>query len=121
MIEEVARVFLFLALGETLARLGGLPVPGPVIGLVLLYANLTWLGGVPESLGQVADGVLKAFGLLFVPAGVGVIAYLHLLQTDFLAIIGALIGGTIVTIAAVALLADRLDHPKQHEVLADAE
>ena len=43
------------------------------------------------------------------------------LQTDFLAIVGALIGGTIVTIAAVALLADRLDHPKQHEVLADAE
>jgi len=75
MIEEVARVFLLLALGEALARLGSVPVPGAVITLVLLYGNLTLLGRVPDSLAAIADRILQNFGLFFVPAGVARISH----------------------------------------------
>ena len=113
MIEEVARVVLCLAVGEVLARAATLPIPGAVIGLVLLYANLSWLGRVPDSLGSLADGILKNLGLLFVPAGVGIVAYLNLLRSDLAAIVAAILVGTVATIGTVAFIADRLTRLRQ--------
>ena len=113
MIEEVARLVFCLAAGEGLARAAALPIPGAVIGLVLLYANLSWLGRVPDSLGSLADGILKNLGLLFVPAGVGIIAYLHLLRSDLAAIVAAILVGTVATIGTVAFIADRLTRLRQ--------
>src|SRR3954452_16934916 len=108
MLEEIARVLFWLGVGEVLARLGLLPIPGPVIGLVLLYANLTLRRGLPDDLGALADRVLQLLGMLFVPAGVGVIAHLDLLRTEIVPILAAVIGGTAVTILATALVAQRV-------------
>ncbi len=108
MLEELARVLLWLGLGEVLARLGILPIPGPVIGLVLLYANTLFRRELPENLGALADRILQYLGMLFVPAGVGVIAYLDRLQTEIVPIVAAVIGGTVVTIGVTALAAERL-------------
>ena len=63
---------------------------------------------MPEALGGLADRVLQLFGLFFVPAGVGVVAYWPLLRADIAAITAALVGGTIVTIGVTALVAERL-------------
>ena len=51
-----------LAAGELLSRTGVLPFPGPVIGLLILFANLMVLGKVPEKLGTLADTVLGFLG-----------------------------------------------------------
>ncbi len=66
----------FAALGEGLARLLRVPVPGPVLGLLLLWlalglgvVRLSWLEGA-------ADHLLGVLGLLFVPATVGFTDYL---------------------------------------------
>jgi putative effector of murein hydrolase LrgA (UPF0299 family) len=75
--------------GETMARALALPMPGPVIGLVILVMLLfvverrhlvdsstidgTWLG-------KISNGLLAVLGILFVPAGVGVIQHFHLLR-----------------------------------------
>ena len=75
MLEQLARVLFWLACGEVVSRLGLLPVPGPVIGLVLLYLELAARGRLPDDLGALADRVLGLLGMLFVPAGVGVIAH----------------------------------------------
>jgi holin-like protein len=107
MLEEIARVLFWLGVGEVLARLGLLPIPGPVIGLVLLYANLTLRRGLPDDLGALADRVLQLLGMLFVPAGVGVIAYFDLLQAEIVPILAAIIGGTAVTIIVTAVVAER--------------
>lgn len=112
MIGELARVFICLALGEALARTGLIPIPGTVIGFILLYLNLTWRGRVPDALGGIADRILQNFGLLFVPAGVGVVTYLPLLRTDFAAIVAAIIGGTAVTIGVTGFVIDRFAHPQ---------
>jgi holin-like protein len=45
--------------------------------------------------------------MLFVPAGVGVIAYLDRLHTEIVPIVAAVIGGTVVTIGATAFAAER--------------
>lgn len=111
MLEAVARVFAWLSLGEVLTRLGLLPVPGAVTGFVLLYLDLLWHRRLPDDLGRLADRMLSLFGLLFVPAGVGVVAHADVLRSEFLPILAAVVGGTIVTllatIAAVTLATSR--------------
>ena len=102
MLEALVRVLVWLSLGEVLMRVGALPAPGPVIGLVLLYVDLTWRGQLPEALGALADRLLGLLGLLFVPAGVGVVAHADVLQAEFVPIAAAVVGGTLVTILATA-------------------
>ncbi|PZW41045.1 holin-like protein [Humitalea rosea] len=95
--------------GELLARAFGLPVPGPVVGMVLLFAALMLRRRpVPAGLNTTADGLLANLGLLFVPAGVGVVLYLPLLAREGPAIALAVVGGTLLTIAATGRLAQAL-------------
>src|SRR5579859_1548707 len=85
MIESLALILLCQLIGEVLVRLLHLPVPGPVIGMGLLFAGLVLRGGPPEKLEQTAGGLLSHLSLLFVPAGVGIMLHLDLIlsvETD---------------------------------------
>lgn len=97
--------------GELVTRFLGLPVPGPVAGMVLLFSLLAIKGSVPEDVGAVADILLRHLALLFVPAGVGVMAHMGLLGQDWLPISVALVGSTLATIAVTALVMNRLARP----------
>jgi len=84
------------------------PVPGPVVGMVVLFAGLLIRGRLPAGLGQVADAFLNNLSLLFVPAGVGVMLHVGLIGRDFAALSLALVASTLATIAVTALLMSRL-------------
>jgi holin-like protein len=85
-------------IGEVLARLVHLPVPGPVIGLVLLLCYLAGRGHVPDGVQATARGLLTHLSLLFVPAGTGVILHLQRLKSEWLPIMLALVVGTLLTL-----------------------
>ena len=91
-------------IGETIARLLALDLPGPVIGMVILFAGLIVRGGVPDGLRTTASGFLNNLSLLFVPAGVGVVTHLSLVADEWLAITSALAVSAVVTIAVTALV-----------------
>ena len=98
-------LILCCQLAGELARLAtGLPVPGPVIGMVLLFAGLMIKGAVPDGLGKVADGLLAHLSLMFVPAGVGVVLHLELMGEQSLALSVALVGSTLAAVAVTALV-----------------
>src|SRR5690349_8953139 len=103
MIRGIAALLLFQLLGESLVFLTGLPVPGPVVGLVLLFLVLLAsrdLGQETQvSVEQVANGLLANLGLLFVPAGVGVVALWSVVRGQGLAI------GVVLVLSAVFTLA----------------
>lgn len=107
MLEQIARVLFWLCIGEIASRSSLLPLPAPVTGLMLLYAELAIRGKVPGDLGSLADRLLQFLGMLFVPAGVGVIAYLNLLRVEAVPILAAVIGGTAITIFVTAIVANR--------------
>jgi holin-like protein len=95
--------------GEVLARSLALPIPGPVIGMVLLLLALLARGRpAPPSLAEVSDGLLNNLGLLFVPAGVGVVLHLPLLARDWAPLSLAILAGTLFGIAATGRLAQAL-------------
>lgn len=108
MLVELCRVITCLALGEILHRSGLVPVTGSVLGLLLLYTNLLYLQRVPKELGALADRVLQQFGMLFVPAGVGITTQLSAFDNHVLAILAAVLVGSSITIALTALVADHL-------------
>ena len=107
MLEQISRVLFWLCIGELAAR-AGFPLPAPVTGVVLLSVELTIRGQIPPDLGVLADRLLQFLGLLFVPAGVGVIAYLDLFKAELLPIAAAIVGGTAVTLFVTAVVANRL-------------
>jgi holin-like protein len=111
MLEQIARVMFWLCVGEIAARSGLLPLPAPVTGLILLYAELAVRGKLPDDLGVLADRLLQFLGMLFVPAGVGVIAYLNILKAEALPIFAAVIGGTAITLFVTMVVVSRLGIP----------
>jgi putative effector of murein hydrolase LrgA (UPF0299 family) len=104
----------FELLGEALRAAARLPVPGPVIGMLALAAVLVaWPGGVSPSAGEpraetelerVCHGLISHMGLLFVPAGVGVITEAAVLKAQWLPILVGVLGSTLVGLAVTALV-----------------
>lgn len=90
--------------GEAFAAVTGLPVPGPVVGMLVLFLVLLAHGDVPVGLATTTEGLLSHMSLLFVPAGVGVMVHLRLLAAEALPIVVALVGSTVLTIAVTALV-----------------
>jgi putative effector of murein hydrolase LrgA (UPF0299 family) len=95
MIQGLVQLFLFQALGELLSKFVLPFIPGPVLGLV---------GYVPASMDLVGSGILQHLGLLFIPASVGVVLYLPLLQANTWAITAALVLSVVATVAVTALV-----------------
>lgn len=89
--------------GESTVTALGLPFPGPVLGMVVLFVILAVRGGIPEDLSRVGNALLSNLSLLFVPAGVGVMAHFVLLANDWPALGAAVIGSTVLTVVVTAL------------------
>jgi len=99
--------------GEAIAYMTGIPVPGPVIGMALLLVGLILKKGLPEQLDNAASGLLRYLSLLFIPAGVGISLHFGLITKEWLPITASLIGATLMTIAFSGLCMKLLD--KSHE------
>lgn len=104
MLGYLTLIFCCQLVGELVVVAAGLPVPGPVIGMAILFVFLVVKGSLAPQLATVADTLLGNLSLLFVPAGVGVMLHLSLLGRDLLPISAALIFSTSLTIAVTALL-----------------
>ena len=102
MIAALATLLLFQLLGEALALLTGLPVPGPVLGLALLLVTLAWRPAWLQAIRPTTQGLLQHLSLLFVPAGVGVMQHLQRLGNEALAIGVALVLSTVVGLVVSA-------------------
>jgi holin-like protein len=111
-IQGLAALLLFQSLGEVIARWSHAPVPGPVIGLLLLMAVLvlrqrrqkpSW-----APLEQAADALLAHLSIFFVPAAVGVMLYWEPLAREGPAWIVAIVASTVAAIAVTAWVLERL-------------
>lgn len=90
--------------GEAFVRAFGLPVPGPVVGMVLLAMLMLARMPLPAEVGDVSGGLLKHLSLLFVPAGVGIVQHLGRLGDEGLRILLVLVVSTVVTLAVTAVV-----------------
>lgn len=103
MLAAITLLLLFQLAGEAIALFFALPVPGPVIGMGLLFAALAIHGRPSSELRATAQNLLQHLSLLFVPAGVGVMLHLERMGDEWLPIAAALLVSTLLTIAVTAL------------------
>lgn len=104
MIATLAIILSFQLVGEIAARALDLPLPGPVVGLLLLVATCILRPSVAERIRPTTLGLLQHLSLFFVPAGVGVVAHLGQFRQDGLAIALAVTVSTALAITAGALV-----------------
>ncbi len=104
MIAGLVQILLWQGAGELISHFAFPSIPGPVIGLMLLLGFLSVRGTIPQSMALVADSFSQHLGLLFVPAATGVILFLPQLRQHALAIMAALMGSVVLTIAVTALV-----------------
>ena len=120
MLRALAILLVCQLAGEVVTRALMLPLPGPVLGLVLLVMllflverqHLVTSAAIDEtSLGKLSNGLIAILGILFVPAGVGLIQELGPLSRYGAALAAALLVSTVLTLVVtvwVFVLVSRL-------------
>jgi holin-like protein len=107
---------MFQLVGDAAQKVSGLPVPGPVIGLILMLSFLLFtknkksghLKTLRSQLILTSETLIKYLSLLFVPIGVGVVMHLQLLESQLIKVLAILLIGTISTIVFTAFIFLRL-------------
>ena len=108
MLEAVAMLLVCQLFGELLVVGLGLPLPGPVVGMIIMFLGLVVYGSVPESLDIATKGLLDQLSLLFVPAGVGVMTHLTLLGEEWLPVTSSLVLSTLLALGITGLMMQKL-------------
>src|SRR6202158_2693080 len=120
MIASLSLILLCQLAGEVIVRGLGLPMPGPVLGLLFLLLLLlardrfAFLARGPlqgDGVENASRGLLANLSLLFVPAGVGVVQKLQLIGAHGIAFVAVLAISVVVPLlvtVATFLVATRL-------------
>lgn len=104
MLFAFAVLMIFQCLGEAISHALGLPVPGPVIGMLLLFVALLVSPALMERVEATGNALLSHLSLLFVPAGAGILAAASTVQGHWLAVLASLVLGTVLTLTVTALV-----------------
>lgn len=108
MINTLTTLLLFQTIGEVMVYTWDLPVPGPVIGMVLLFLYLMVRRNAAQKLAPASSQLLGQMSVLFVPAGVGIMVHARQVADEWFPIMVALILSTVVSIVVTALVIQRL-------------
>jgi len=112
MIASLTQLLVFQLLGEVLVRALTLSVPGPVMGMLLLFGFLLLRSGPDRELLTTSQTLLQHLSLLFVPAGTGVMLHLQLVAREWLPLLLSVIVSTLLSLVVTALLMHFLQSSK---------
>lgn len=104
MLSALATLLVFQCLGEGVAYLMNIPVPGPVVGTLLLLGFVSLRPQSVSALEPTALEILKHLSLLFVPAGVGIMVSASSLAGDLVAVVASIAVSTTLTMAVTAVV-----------------
>lgn len=101
-------ILLFQLAGLVLEQIPGMPLPGPISGMVLFFLYLVITGGGRDPERAAAGHLLQHMALFYIPAGAGIVTLGALLMEQALGIALALTLGTLVAFVTTGVLMQRL-------------
>ena len=101
-LNGITLLLFFQLVGEFASRYLKLPVPGPVLGMLLLFLVLSLRRHVPKPLDTASSAMLSHLSLLFVPAGVGMMVHFNRIADEWIPITVTLLLSTIITMLTTA-------------------
>ena len=109
-IKGVFTILLFYVIGIGASHLIGGVIPGSVCGMLLLFAALC-LGIVkPDNVRSVARALTQNMAVLFVPAGVGIMAQYDLIAQNWVGILSITIVCTLLVLLSTGGIAQYLNN-----------
>ena len=100
MVRAVTVLLAFQLFGEVIARGLNLPLPGPVLGMLALLLVFVARRGPSIDVAAASRTLTQHLSLLFVPAGVGTMRFLDLLQHEWAPIAASIVGSVVLGMLA---------------------
>lgn len=103
MLKQFSIILSIYFLGELIQKTSGLPIPGNVMGMLILFFGL-YTGIIKLSMiGKISDFFLENLAFFFLPAGVSLITCFTLLEGKWTAILVVSLISTVITLAVTGL------------------
>ncbi|WP_375143138.1 CidA/LrgA family protein [Paenibacillus sp. D2_2] len=112
-ILQVAVLFFISLAMNYIVKWLHLPIPGTILGIIILFillkTNVIKLSWIEQG----ANWLLAELLLFFIPAAVGVMNYMSLLEQDGIRILLVVISSTVIVMASSGLVASRISKRKE--------
>lgn len=113
---QVAILFFISIAMDSIAKLLHLPIPGSILGIIVIFTllkskviKLSWIE-------KGANWLLAELLLFFIPAAVGVMKYIPLLESEGVQILIVVIISTLIVMISSGLIASRITKRKERKV-----
>ena len=103
LLRQSAIIISFWLVGEIIRKFSGIPIPGNVIGMVLLFTALCLKWVKLDSIKEVSDFLLSHLAFFFIPAGAGLISCLSILRDSWIKIVVISLLSTILVIVSTGI------------------
>ncbi|HEY4389862.1 MAG TPA: CidA/LrgA family holin-like protein [Paenibacillus sp.] len=112
-ILQIAVLFFISLAMNYIVKWLHLPIPGTILGIIVLFillkTNVIKLSWIEQG----ANWLLAELLLFFIPAAVGVMNYMSLLEQDGIRILLVVISSTVIVMASSGLVASRISKRKE--------
>lgn len=106
MFKELSLLLLYSVIGEGVRMFFHLPVPGSIIGILLLFLSFQTKLLKPTAIEDTANFLLNHLTILFVPAGVGLMQCYGAIKYTWPILLGAVVVCSLVSLVAVGKTAE---------------
>lgn len=120
--KEALIILIIYLLGEFLSSFFKLPVPGNIIGMIILFLMLCFNVIKIDNISNVSNFLLDHLAFFFIPAGVGLMTSLNIIKSNWLQLLVVCLCTTIIIIASTGLIVQFVskkskDNKKGREVI----
>lgn len=106
--REVLIIFGIYLLGELLSSLLHLPIPGNILGMVILFILLCTKVVKVDNISNVTNFLLDHLAFFFIPAGVGLMASIGIIKSTWWQLLVVCISTTIIVIGVTGIVVQTL-------------
>ncbi|MHC1757587.1 MAG: CidA/LrgA family protein [Methanosarcina sp.] len=103
MLKQFSIILSIYFLGELFQKAFGLPVPGNILGMLILFFGLLTGAVKLEMIDRISDFLLDNLAFFFLPAGVSLITCFALLEGKWTAVLGVSIISTVTILGVTGL------------------
>ncbi len=87
LLRQFLIILIICVVGEVLNKVVNIPLPGSIIGMILLFVCLLFRLIKLEMIEEISKFLLEHLAFFFIPAGVGLLAYVGILKENLLPIL----------------------------------
>ncbi len=103
-------------IGESISSFFNLPVPGNILGMIILFSLLCLKIIKVEDIEHVADFLLKHLAFFFLPAGVGLMTSVNIIKDTWIQILVVCVVSTVIVIAVTGLIVQAICGTKKIKI-----